>query len=314
MSENNYKVRSTAYDDAFRIIAQECDDVLVCFVNVMFSEHYTVSAKIERLNNEHYEQNDDKIDEKIISDAHFRITDKLRSGIYHLECESKGYGEEILIRMFKYNISHSRKTSGGSPPYKLTIRLPRSGLLILRDRGKPPEKMTFEIVTPGGSVSYNVPVVRMSDYSIDRIFRKKMYLLLPFYFFNLEERLEYYNENEEDLQEFEKIYSEIVEKIEKESEAKLSGRSKRVIIKELENVIRKLADKKDNVIEKVGDIMGRIYKKPQYLVEYDEGVAVGEARGEARGEAKAKAENDKLRAENESLRKEVAELRKLVSV
>ena len=123
--------------------------------------------------------------------------------------------------------------------------------------------------------------------------------------------MEYYNENEEDLQEFEKIYSEIVEKIEKEAETKLSGRSKRVIIKELENVIRKLAYNKDNVIEKVGDIMGRrVYKKPQYLVEYDEGVAVGEARGEA----KAKAENDRLKAENESLRKENEELRKLVSV
>lgn len=318
MTESNNKASPTAYDDAFRTIAQECDDVLVCFVNVMFNEHYTMSATVERLNNEYYEQDDDKPEEKIVSDAHFRITDARISGIYHMECESKGYGEEILIRMFKYNISHSKRNTGGSPPHKLTIRLPRSGLLVLRDRGKPPEKMIFEIVTPGGRISYDVPVVRISDYSIDMIFRKKMYLLLPFYFFNLEERLEYNNENEDDLREFERIYCEIVERIECEDDAKLSGRSKRVIIKELENVIMKLAHNKDNVIEKVGDIMGRAYKKPQYLVEYDEIVAktkkMKEDLEEVEAKIEAKAETEKLKAENESLRKENEELRKLVTV
>ena len=33
----------------------------------------------------------------------------------------------------------------------------------------------------GGTVSYDVPVMKMSDYSADDIFRKKLYILIPFY-------------------------------------------------------------------------------------------------------------------------------------
>lgn len=89
-------------------------------------------------------------------------------------------------------------------------------MLVLRDKGNPPAKMTFEIITPNGSVSYEMPLIRMSDYSINKIFKRRLYFLIPFFFFNLEERLKFYNENEDDLEEFEKIYSDILARIAKE--------------------------------------------------------------------------------------------------
>ncbi len=93
----------------------------------------------------------------------------------------------------------------------------------------------------------------------------------------------------------------------------MSERSKHVILKELENVTKKLATDKDRVVEKVGDIMRGEYKKPQYLVEYDEAkeaIEKAKAKGEAKGEAKGKAERDRLKAEVDRLRKENEELKK----
>ena len=296
------RYRSMAYDDAFQTIAQECKDVLICFVNEMFGERYSLKAKVEHLRNEHYDQNKNKATEKRITDSRFRISTKKRSEIYHLECESKGYGEEILIRMFRYSVSHAEFNSQKESPYKLTVELPRSGLLVLRDKGNPPEKMNYEIKTPNGSVNYETPLIRMSDYSIDRIFRKKMYLLLPFYFFNLEERLKYYNEDEQSIEEFEEIYCGILERIRKEDESKLSARSKGAIIKEMENVTKRIAYNKDRVVEKVGDIMGGKPHKLEWLEKYDAAVEKGRAEG--------KDERDKLQAELEQLRKENEDLKK----
>ena len=42
--------------------------------------------------------------------------------------------------------------------------------------------MPVTIKTPGGEVSYKVPVIKM-EYSIDEIFRKKLLFLIPFYIF-----------------------------------------------------------------------------------------------------------------------------------
>ena len=40
----------------------------------------------------------------------------------------------------------------------------------------------MRIVTPGGDVSYEIPVVKVQDYGLEEIFEKKLLFLLPYYF------------------------------------------------------------------------------------------------------------------------------------
>ena len=47
-------------------------------------------------------------------------------------------------------------------------------------------KMSILIETEDGSLRIPVQVVRMADYSMDELFEKKLYILLPFYLFNFE--------------------------------------------------------------------------------------------------------------------------------
>ena len=272
------RYRNTAYDDAFRTVEQECPEALIYFVNEMFGENYGNTAIIEHLRNEHYVQNKGEATEKRICDSHIRITTDSKISNYHLECESSGYSDSILVRIFQYAIDHAIKDSE-EVHNKLTVRIPASGLLILRNKGNPPKHMTFEITTPNGSISYDAPVICMKGYSLDDIFAKRMYFILPFYFFNFEDRFILYNKDAESLKEFEEIYCEVIERLQNVDEVNLSLRSKGVIIKQMENVVKRLAYRRKRITEKVGDIMGGKVLKMEWLEKFDAAVAEGKAEG-----------------------------------
>ena len=92
-----------AYDDAFRMIESNCDDILIYFVNYLFKENYDATAVITHMRNEHFIENKDHSKEKRITDSHFSI---MQNGIdkkYHLECESGTYDGTILVRLFEYD-------------------------------------------------------------------------------------------------------------------------------------------------------------------------------------------------------------------
>ncbi len=44
-------------------------------------------------------------------------------------------------------------------------------------------------VPQGGSVSCQIPVIKMQDYTLERILENKLFILLPFLFFNYEKKL-----------------------------------------------------------------------------------------------------------------------------
>ena len=278
MAKKRY-YRHTVYDDAFRTLEQECPDALIHFVNKVFDKNYTRKAEVEHLRNEHYFQPGIK---KRISDSHFRISTKNEYEDYHLECESGGYDDSIMLRIFEYSISHA-VTDRGAVHDKLKLTFPRAGLVVLRNKGDVPDHMTFELCTPGGVISYNVPVILMSDYSLDDIFGQKMYFLLPFYFFNYEGEFSVYDSDEKRLYEFEKTYCDIIKRLKALDEADLSLRSKGVIIKQIELVTYRLAAKHKNITEKVDDIMGGKVLKMEWLERFDAAVAEGEEKGREEG-------------------------------
>ena len=104
-------------------------------------------------------------------------------------------------------------------------------------------------------------------------------MMIPFYFFNLEERLDIYESDPEVLKEFETLYCSIIDRIGEIDEAELSLRSKGVIIRQMEKVSKRLADKKQNVREKVGEIMEIQSERWEWLDRFDAAVEGGRAEG-----------------------------------
>ena len=63
-----------------------------------------------------------------------------------------------------------------------TFIFPHAAVLYLRTENATPSSIRMKIVTPGGDVSYEIPVVKVQDYGLEEIFEKKLLFLLPYYF------------------------------------------------------------------------------------------------------------------------------------
>ncbi len=290
-----------AYDDAFRTMETECDDILIPYVNYAFGEKYDSRAKITRLRNEHFVEHDDHSQEKRITDSRFEIEQDGVSKMYHLECESKPYDGSLLIRIFEYD-AQSALDIAETDVSALKVRFPHTGLLLLRSRSNTPKKAEIVIDTPEGSVSYDIPIVRVSDFSIDDIFEKKLYMLIPFYIFNYEKDLESINRSEERVEALANVYRDVIRRLEiLQSDGLLSSYVFGVIISMTHKVIYKLTMKHTVVHQKVGDVMGGKVLDLPIIRAYHEGQAEGQAEG--------RAERERLEREIEVLRKEIETLK-----
>ncbi|XME02398.1 hypothetical protein QYZ88_017270 [Lachnospiraceae bacterium C1.1] len=276
----------SAYDDAFRTMETKCDDLVIPFVNHMFGENYDKTAKIKRLRNERFIVHENKSEERRITDSSFEIEFEKVVKRYHLECESKKYDGSILIRIFEYDSQIALENSVRDL-FTMRFKFPNSGLLLLRQTDKTPEKGIIELEMPDGNIaSYNVSIVKMSDYDIDSIFEKKLYMLIPFYIFNFESEFDEIDRDEKRLEKLFDDYQIIYERLKKEVETgNLSLLSFSAIIRLINSVAYKLTLKREKIREKVVDVMGgQVLDLPEFKL-YDQGKADGRAEGLRDGRA-----------------------------
>ncbi len=311
MQEENKKDASIysdfAYDDAFRTMETECDDILIPFVNHFYNEHYDKTAKITRLRNEHFIEHEDQSDEKRITDSHFRITQGEISKIYHFECESKPYDNSILVRLFEYGsqIATDESSNDGTV---LKVRFPYTGLLLLRRSNKAQDTAKVIIETPGRDVSYDIAIKKMSNYTIDQLFDNRLYFMIPFYIFNFERDFNKINRDEDKTEALAEIFRSLLKRLDYELETgNLSVFSYDVIIRLTHKVVYKLTMNHAKVQEKVGDIMGgKVLDLPEIRL-FHEAKNLGLAEGEEERKKLAD-ENEKLSDENEKLSDEKEKL------
>ena len=304
MSNDNKKASNHfAYDDAFRTMEAECDDIFIPFVNHVFEQNYTSKAIIKRKRNDHYIPNGNGGLAKKYTDSYVEIIEDGKEKRYHFECESKGYDKTLLVRFFQYDSFIASDERIFKDKYNLTVRYPRSGLLVLRSNGNPPETATITIETDGGNVTYPIKVIKVSDYSIEEIFDKHLFLLIPFYIFNYEKELKHYEKNEKVMESLAKKYESILDKLnDAHQRGLLSALSYGVIISMIERVITRLTNGKGSFQGKVGAIMGgKVLDLPEIRAYHQ---------GKDEGLAEGLAERKSLEDEVERLRKELEELKK----
>ena len=89
----------------------------------------------------------------------------------------------------------------------------------------------------GKEATYEIPVIRMWDYSLDDIFENKLYMLLPFYIFNYEGKLKSINKSNEKIEQLIEEYKNLVSRLKGENEkGNLSSATLSVIIKLIHRV------------------------------------------------------------------------------
>ncbi len=249
---------NTPYDDVCRTLTVECDDLVIPLINELFHENYSMQDRIVRRANEHFLEQQGGAEEKRVTDALLEIINNItqQGKKYHLECESSSSDGTILIRIFEYATQIALE-SGTVEDGKLTVEFPHSAILYLRSKKHPLKQMEIIVKTPGGETAYNIPVLHVRDYTADVIFEKKLYFLIPFFIFNMENELSEINETPNRLDALKNFYVDILSKLEElVSEGQLTEFSYLEIRDMTNRVIQNLARNYNNIKERIGDIMG----------------------------------------------------------
>lgn len=242
------------YDGAFRTILNDCRQMIIPVINEIFKEDYTGNEKIEFHPNEHFIDQQDAADKERITDTNFIIYGEKKKK-YHLECESSLPDGRMTIRLFEYD-AQIALDEGEIIHETLTVTFPNTAVLYLRNYKKTPDKMRYVIKTPGGTVEYDVPIMKVQEYTLEDIFSKGLLLLIPFYIFSHEKNFKVYNSNEQRLAELKAEYRSILERLNKlEQEGIIGAFDKRTIIELSGDVIREIAQKFENVQKGIGGMM-----------------------------------------------------------
>ncbi len=242
------------YDGAFRTILNDCRKLIIPIINEIFGETYTGEEEIQFFPNEHFLDQQDAAGKERITDTNFRILGKVQKK-YHIECESSLPDGKIAIRLFEYD-AQIALDEGEVIGEILTVTFPNTAVLYLRSYQKTPDKMKYVIITPGGTVQYDVPIMRVQAYSLDDIFEKGMLMLIPFYIFSHEKSFPEYNSNGKKLAELEAEYQIILKRLDGlERQGAIGAFDKRTIIDLSGDVIKEIAQKYENVQKVVGGMM-----------------------------------------------------------
>lgn len=198
---------STPYDDVFKTMVVKGGRLVIPLINEMFhtEDPIDLDERIYNGVNEHFFDKGSGDQEKRETDSSIRI----RNSRYHIECMCYEDGT-IVIRMFEYAAQIAIENSTYYRNH-LRVEFPHSGLLYLRRTSVADEGLEITVTFPEDKeVTYHVPVIQMSDYSLDDIIDRKLYFLLPFYMFNYEKTL-YNKRYEEAVSAFDMMLTELNE-------------------------------------------------------------------------------------------------------
>ena len=270
----NQNTVPTPYDDAFRTMMNDCIQLLIPVINEIFGKHYTGKEKIITHSNEHFINQQDGNEQKRITDSSFSIISGHHEDKYIFECQSTA-DDTLLIRIFEY-ITQEALDSGKILKHKLIVTIPNAAVLFLRTKKDTPDAMNIVINTPGGSVNFDVPIMKVNSYSLAQIFDRDLYFLLPFYIFNLEKNFSKYENDPAELEKLKREYADFMARLEKAvKDGKIFTHDRRMSKKVLENI----AAKYHNIQKEVKEIMGgRVLDYEGRSIFYD-GIAVGKERG-----------------------------------
>ncbi|MCI8648350.1 MAG: hypothetical protein HFE76_16510 [Firmicutes bacterium] len=268
----------TPYDDVFRTLLNDCSRLILPMINEVFQEAYTGREEITFSQNEHFQNQQDGEEEKRITDSSFAVQGKTGTKKYHWECQSTP-DSSMLIRFFEYD-SQIALDEGNIRGYALHVTFPHSAVLFLRCGRQTPEAMSICIETPGGTLDYEIPVMKLQNYTLEELFEKDLLFLIPFYIFSHESRFAKYETDGEELEVLCREYAEIRRRLERLCrEARIDEYTKCAILDMSNRVLEHIAEKYSHIKEGVKAVMGGRVLEYEAKTILNRGIARGVEQG-----------------------------------
>lgn len=274
-------VTNTPYDDAFRTMLNDCSPLVIPLVNEMFGKDYKGDEEVIFHPDTHYVNQEGGHEEKRITDSFFSIVSDTEER-YLLECQSTS-DNSMLVRLFEY-ATQAALDSHTIDDFCLKVTIPAVAVLFLRSTRTTPTKMRVEISTPGGDVGFGVPTLRMRDYTLDDIFRRHLFFLIPFYIFTREAEFETMEKDANAMGELEAEYARIMARLEAEARSGAIKHYQKLTIIEMSKVVLdQIAANYAGIRERVGAIMGGVVLDHESKTIYNEGIEEGIQKGKLEG-------------------------------
>ena len=128
-------------------------------------------------------------------------------------------------------------------------------MFLLKSKGTGDATIWMRIITPGGEVSYEIPVVKVQDYSLEEIFDKRLLFLLPYYF--LRYKLELLENNADARMALRQTYQDIFQRLSfLEQSGEITEFTRQSIKAMIDKVAMFRANRYERVMEEVKEIMG----------------------------------------------------------
>mgnify|MGYP007101999959 CR=1 FL=1 len=276
------KVRpfNTPYDDAYKTLITESRQLIIPLINELFSENYSGNEEVVQVSNEFYIHSDNT-DEKVATDSVFIIAGSKQKN-YHIEMQRAPDGT-MLIRMYRYD-SLIAVTYSEFDGNELTVKFPQSAVIYLSGSDSIPEYSTIRIETSRGFMVHEIRNMKIKDYSVDELFNKRLYLLIPFHLFTYEGKFSSIENNKQEYNELVEHYKTIRERLEMAAEVgEITGADKSVVTEMTDKVIQALAFKHERIKEGLGGVMGGEYIMSESRKSYLRGKEEGKSEGIAQG-------------------------------
>ena len=268
---------STIFDDVFRTIAQKMPQLLIPLINEVFHTSYSEEEHFEQLRNEHYEKYGTVITDSII---------QIGNHIYHLECLSST-DKTMVIRMFEYDISIAIEHASYENDEIWEIEFPQSCVLYIRNHRDLPDYHEAVVkFADGQKMRYRVPILQAKKYTVDRIFEKRLLILLPYHILRYEHFLKHNGMDTRKLQQLLADFREINRRLEETAEKENKSHLYMDMIVLIEQIADYIIPKNNTIRKGLGDVMGGKILKLQS----EELLELGEARGKAKGRLEGKRE------------------------
>lgn len=276
---------STPYDDVFKTLVHDQRELILPLLNETFGTAYEKDrATIEFLSDEHFLMVGGNPD-KMVSDSSFKVTMDDAETIYHYECQSTP-DHTMAVRFFQYD-SQIALEQGILENKVLEVHFPHSAALYLRSTSTTPDELIIRIGAYGSDnfIEYPIPIIKLKKYNdIETIFRKKLYILIPFYIFLHEAGFKEYESSEEKREELFGYFSSIVERLDQlVQEGNLGLYQRNMIVELSRKVIANIANKYEHVQKGVIDIMGGKVLEYEAKTNFLKGMAEGEVKGKIDG-------------------------------
>lgn len=279
------------YDSAFKTVMYECRDIVYPLLNETFGEAYDGSIRIDFLNEEHEDAADAEAKEIIISDTNFivRSSEGKVLGRYIYECQSSG-DSKMTVRMYRYSARTAFEQMYEENGI-LHIPFPEVAVLYLKGKGSDSiEESIVRLELPDRTIDYKMKALRFRRYTIDELFDKKLYVLLPFTLFLYDGKLDKINSDDEKLANLMKSYENIISRLnDAEKTGEITDFEKREVLNLLKSVSDALAHKYDNITKEVDEIMGG------QILKFPDTEALKNSKNEGRVEGRIEERIDTLR-------------------